>query len=188
MEHKYFPITTTHTAYPLDTYQFSVTCSPGFRLKSGTYTSNSGQTYTKSGTYGHIIPQVNTFEFEAIPYTLTLSKGTGIASTKVSIVRGEIGKHFKSLSNVTNGPNSSYTVYYGDTVTGYSATANTGYNTPAAVTNLNFTITGNKTYNLSSTPAKYKLTLSASTGASSVQYKITERGSLAPRGSTTHST
>jgi hypothetical protein len=185
--HKYFPITTTQTAYPLDTYQFSVTCSPGFRLKSGTYTSNSGQTYTKSGTYGHIISQVNTFEFEAIPYTLTMAKGTGISATKVTISRGEIGKHFKSLSDVSNGTSSSYTVYYGDMVTGYSATANTGYTAPSATTSLNYTITGNKTFTQTATATKYKLTLSAAAGTSSIQYKITKRGSHAPSGSTVHS-
>lgn len=130
--------------------------------------------------------QTITVNAKPTAYSLVISQAsTGVSVIYTTITRGTIGKTYAGASDITQSMNQSFTCYYGDT---YSITANVnaGYVTGSA--NTSGAITSNQNVTLAATPTIYKLTLTKGTGASTIYYKITKRGTCAPSGSVVHTT
>ena len=90
------------------------------------------------------------------PYTLSISKGTGVASVTVS--RTSSLEPTASIGSVSAGD----TIFHGD-VLSVSATADTGYLLDSYATS--YTVSGNTSVSVSATPGYYTVSLDAITNA-----------------------
>lgn len=92
----------------------------------------------------------------AKPYTLSISKGTGVASVTVS--RTSTLEPTASIGSISAGD----TIFHGDVLT-VSATASTGYLLDDYTTS--YTISGNTSVSVTATPGYYTVSLNAITNA-----------------------
>ena len=90
------------------------------------------------------------------PYTLSVSKGTGVASVTVS--RKSTLEPTASIGSISAGD----TIFHGD-VLSVSATADTGYLLDSYATS--YTVSGNTSVSVTATPGYYTVSLHAITNA-----------------------